>query len=302
MHLFSTIGHTPLIRLNRIVEGSQAELWVKLESANPAGSLKDRVALAMVDGARKRGLLAPGSQIVEPTSGNTGIGLAMVCAQMRYALTLTMPENMSLERRKLLAAYGAKLVLTPAAYGMWGAVEEAERFAHTQGAVYLNQFSNPDNPAAHYMGTAPELVQQMSGKLDVFVAGIGTGGTITGVGRYLRDYLPSVRVVAVEPESSAVLNGEKAGLHPIEGIGAGFVPENVDRGVIHEILTVNAQEAILTARRMAAEEGISCGISSGANVAICLQLAKRPEFAGKRLVTLVCDSAERYLSTALFAG
>ncbi len=299
MNLLQSIGKTPLVRLAALNKGIDAEILVKIESRNPGGSIKDRAALRMIEGALERGVLRPKGTIVEPTSGNTGIGLAVAATCMGFRLILTMPESMSEERKALLRGFGAELILTPAAKGMGGAVEEAQRLAATKGYVLLDQFSNPDNAEAHYRTTGPEILAD-AGQIDAFVAGVGTGGTLTGIGRYLREHLPSVGLYAVEPAESAVLSGKPAGPHLIQGIGAGFVPKLLDRSLITEVLPIPGEEAIHTARRLMTEEGISCGISSGANVAAALLLARRPEIKGKRIVTVLPDTGERYLSTQLF--
>lgn len=299
MNLLESIGSTPLIRLERIREAQDAEILVKIESRNPGGSIKDRAALRMVKSALESGRLKPGGTLVEPTSGNTGIGLAVVATCLNLKLVLTMPESMSEERKALLRGFGATLVLTPAAEGMGGAVAEARRLAETHGYVLLDQFSNPDNADAHYRSTGPEILAA-AGTLDAFVAGVGTGGTLTGTGRFLREHLPSVGLYAVEPAESAVLSGKPAGSHLIQGIGAGFVPALLDRSILSGILPVPGEEALKMARRLLTEEGISCGISSGANVVGALMLAARPEFRGKRIVTVLPDTGERYLSTRLF--
>jgi len=296
-----TIGRTDLVRLERLPRGLFGEVLVKREAGNPGGSVKDRIALAMITAARERGEITDTSLLVEPTSGNTGIGLALVCAAQGLRLILTMPESMSLERRALLQAYGAELVLTPATGGMAGAIAEARRLQQEQGAVLLDQFSNPDNARAHYESTGPELERQTEGRLDVFLAGVGSGGTLTGTGRYLKERLPHVRLFAVEPAESPVLSGGKPGAHGIQGIGAGFVPAVYDPSLPDGILTVRTQDALETARRLFREEGLSCGISSGANVWAALQLAAQPEYAGKRIVTVAPDTGERYLSSPLFA-
>lgn len=299
MNLLQSIGKTPLVRLAALNKSIDAEILVKIESRNPGGSIKDRAALRMIEGALERGVLRPKGTIVEPTSGNTGIGLAVAATCMGFRLILTMPESMSEERKALLRGFGAELILTPAAKGMGGAVEEAQRLAATKGYVLLDQFSNPDNAEAHYRTTGPEILAD-AGQVDAFVAGVGTGGTLTGIGRYLREHLPSVGLYAVEPAESAVLSGNPAGPHLIQGIGAGFVPKLLDRSLITEVLPIPGEEAIHTARRLMTEEGISCGISSGANVAAALLLARRPEMKGKRIVTVLPDTGERYLSTQLF--
>lgn len=300
-NILEAVGATPLVRLNTLAAGYGAEVWVKLENRNPGGSVKDRIAVYMVEQALKRGVLPPGGMLVEPTSGNTGIGLAMVATVKGLKCVLTMPESMSLERRKLLSALGAQLILTPASEGMRGAVREAERLATaTPGAVLLGQFTNPDVVTAHYVSTGPEIFQDTGGEAAAFVAGVGTGGTITGTGKYLKERISDIRVCAVEPAASPVLSGGKPGPHPIQGIGAGFIPDVLNRALLDEVITVEGDDALNTARRLQAEEGINAGISSGANVWAALQVARRPEIAGKRVVTIICDTGERYLSTALF--
>ena len=296
------IGGTPLVRLNKLSQGLSATLLAKLESCNPGGSVKDRIGASMIETALAEGRITTGSLIVEPTSGNTGIGLALICAIKGMKLVLTMPESMSVERRKLLAGYGAHLVLTPAAEGMKGAIKKAEELvAATPGAYMPMQFENPANPAVHRATTALEIWTDTDGGVDCFVAGVGTGGTITGVGQVLKEKKPGVRIVAVEPADSPVLSGGKAGPHKIQGIGAGFVPGILDTKIYDEIIPVGAEDAFATARRMMREEGISCGISSGANAFAAMQVAARPEMAGKVIVFIVCDTGERYLSTPLFA-
>ncbi len=296
------IGGTPLVRLNALSQGLPGLVLAKLESRNPGGSVKDRIGASMIETALAEGRITTESLIVEPTSGNTGIGLALICAIKGMRLVLTMPESMSAERRKLLAGYGAQLVLTPAAEGMTGAIKKAQELvAATPGAYMPMQFENPANPAAHRAGTALEIWDDTEGRVDCFVAGVGTGGTITGVGQVLKQRKPGVRVVAVEPADSAVLSGGKPGPHKIQGIGAGFVPGILDTSVYDEIIAVGADDAFATARRLMREEGISCGISSGANAFAALQVAARPEMAGKVVVFIVCDTGERYLSTPLFA-
>jgi len=300
--LAELIGGTPLVRLNSLSRGLSATIVAKLESCNPGGSVKDRIGASMIETALADGRITTGSLIVEPTSGNTGIGLALICAIKGMKLVLTMPESMSVERRKLLAGYGATLVLTPAAEGMTGAIKKAaELVAATPGAYMPMQFENAANPAAHRSGTAVEIWDDTEGGVDCFVAGVGTGGTITGVGQTLKGKKPGVRIVAVEPSDSPVLSGGKAGAHKIQGIGAGFVPGILDTKVYDEIIQVGAQNAFATARRMMREEGICCGISSGANAFAAMQVAARPEMAGKLIVFIVCDTGERYLSTPLFA-
>jgi len=300
------IGGTPLVRLNSLTQGLSATVLAKLESRNPGGSVKDRIGASMIEAALADGRIGAGTLIVEPTSGNTGIGLALICAIKGLKLVLTMPESMSVERRKLLAAYGAQLVLTPAAEGMKGAIKKAEELVaqHNEagtGAFMPMQFENPANPAVHRATTALEIWDDTEGGVDCFIAGVGTGGTITGVGQVLKQKKPGVRIVAVEPSDSPVLSGGKAGPHKIQGIGAGFVPGILDTGIYDEIIQVDAADAFATARRLMREEGISCGISSGANAFAALQVAARPEMAGKVLVFIVCDTGERYLSTPLFA-
>ncbi|HWR04137.1 MAG TPA: cysteine synthase A [Humidesulfovibrio sp.] len=296
------IGGTPLVRLNKVSEGLNATLLAKLESRNPGGSVKDRIGASMIEAALTAGKITKDSLIVEPTSGNTGIGLALICAIKGLKLVLTMPESMSVERRKLLAGYGAQLVLTPAAEGMKGAIKKAEELvATTPGAFMPMQFENPANPAVHRATTALEIWNDTDGTVDCFVAGVGTGGTITGVGQVLKQKKPGVRIVAVEPTDSPVLSGGKAGPHKIQGIGAGFVPGILDTKIYDEIIQVGAEDAFSTARRLMREEGMSCGISSGANAFAAMQLAARPEMAGKTIVFIVCDTGERYLSTPLFA-
>lgn len=298
------IGKTPLLELTHIEkqQGLQARVLAKLEFLNPAGSVKDRVAKAMLDAAEADGRLHPGSVIIEPTSGNTGIGLAAVAAARGYRAVIVMPDSMSLERRKLVQAYGAELVLTAGAEGMKGAIARArELAAATPGSFIPGQFENPANPQAHREGTGPEIWEDSAGQVDIFVAGVGTGGTITGVGTYLREKNPAVRVVAVEPQGSPVLSGGAAGPNKIQGIGAGFVPPVLDTKVYDEVLTVSNEEAFATGRLIGRLEGILVGISSGAAVAAALRLAARPENAGKTIVTLLPDTGDRYLSTPLFS-
>ena len=295
------IGSTPLLELGNIQReaGLSARLLAKLEYLNPAGSVKDRVARAMIDDAEARGLLKPGSVIVEPTSGNTGIGLAAVAAARGYRLIIVMPEDMSKERRRLLRAYGAELVLT--AGGMEGAIAKAEELAaEIPGAFLPGQFGNPANPAAHYASTGPEIWRDTGGQVDVFVAGVGTGGTVTGAGRYLKEQNPLVKVVAVEPAGSPVLSGGAPGAHKLQGIGAGFVPEVLDRTVIDEIVTVGDEDAFSAARLLARREGVLAGISSGAALRAAIRVAGRPESRGKTVAVLLPDGGDRYLSTALF--
>ncbi len=294
------IGNTPLLEVSRFNRGA-ARLLVKLEYRNPAGSVKDRAALYMINDAEARGLLGPGSVIVEPTSGNTGIGLASIAASRGYRVILTMPETMSVERRRLLAAYGAQLVLTEGGLGMAGAIEKAKQIAEsTPGSFIPGQFENPANPRAHYETTGPELWRDTDGEVDVFVAGVGTGGTLTGTGRYLKEQNPAVRVVAVEPAGSPVLSKGTAGPHGLQGIGAGFVPEALDTDVYDEVVTVTEDEAYSAARRLGKTEGVLVGISSGAALAAAEKIAARPELAGKTVVALLPDTGERYLSSPLF--
>jgi cysteine synthase len=297
------IGGTPLIDLSNIQSdvGMEAMIYGKLESANPGGSIKSRIAKSMIEDAEARGIIGPGSIIIEPTSGNTGVGLAMVAAAKGYRIILTMPETMSIERRKLLKALGAELVLTQGTLGMNGAIAKAQELAKATPNSYIpGQFDNPANPRAHLENTGPEIWEALAGKVDVFVAGVGTGGTITGVGQFLKSMNPSVYIVAVEPDESAVLSGEKPGPHPIQGIGAGFIPSVLDTTVYNEIIRVTGFQAIETAKELGKREGILAGISSGAAVYAALQLAKRPEYQNKNIVTVLPDTGERYLSTALF--
>ena len=297
------IGDTPLVRLNRVTEGTVAQVVAKLEFFNPAHSVKDRIGVSMIDAAERAGLIGPDTIILEPTSGNTGIALAMVCAARGYRCAFTMPETMSRERRLLLRAYGAELVLTPGSEGMPGAIAKAEELAKGDPAYFIpQQFENPANPAIHAATTAEEVWRDTDGEIDVFVAGVGTGGTITGVGQVIRERKPSVRFVAVEPTASPVLSGGAKGPHPIQGIGAGFVPAILDVDLIDEIITVTNDDAFDVARRLAREEGLLVGISSGAAVWAALQVARRPENAGKLVVVLIPSFGERYLSTQLFAG
>lgn len=299
-NILELIGNTPLVKLNRINTGV-AEVAVKLEYFNPGNSVKDRPALYMIEKAEESGLINKDTVIIEPTSGNTGIGLALVCAVRGYKLVLTMPESMSLERRKMLAAYGAQVVLTPAKDGMKGAVDEAERLAKKYGNSFIPaQFSNPDNPKSHEYSTAQEIINDTDGKVDIFVASFGTGGTVSGTGRKLKEFNPNIKIVAVEPAESPLVTKGEAGMHGIQGIGANFVPENLDKSVADEFMTVKTQEAIETAVLMAKKEGICCGISSGANVFAALELAKREENKGKLIVAMTCDYGERYISTPLF--
>lgn len=297
------IGHTPLVYLSNYsaAQGLKSPIVAKLEYFNPAGSVKDRVAKSMLDKAEQEGKLSPGAVIIEPTSGNTGIGLAALAAARGYRVILTMPETMSVERRNLLKAYGAEIVLTPGAKGMSGAIEKAnELAAATPGSFVPGQFENPANPAAHMASTGPEIWHDTYGQIDIFVAGVGTGGTLSGVGRYLKKQNPNVRVVAVEPAASPVLSGGKAGPHGLQGIGAGFVPDTLDTTVYDEIITVTNEDAYAAGRDIARKEGFLVGISSGAAAWAAIQLAKRPENQGKMIVALLPDTGERYLSTPMF--
>lgn len=301
--LTELVGNTPLVQLNAFSEKQnfQTPITAKVEYFNPGGSVKDRVAQSMIEKAEQQGLLQPGATIIEPTSGNTGIGLAWISAVKGYHLILTMPETMSIERRKLVAAYGAEVVLTPGAQGMKGAIAKAEELRDSiSGSIILQQFENPNNPQAHYATTAEELWRDTDGHIDVFVAGVGTGGTVSGVGRRLKELNPDIHIVAVEPATSAVLSGEPAGAHGIQGIGAGFVPKIFDANAVDEIFKVGNDEAINTARLLAQTEGLLVGISSGASAYAASQLANRPEYKGKRIVALLPDTGERYLSTVLF--
>ena len=298
-----TIGHTPLIRLNRVTAGLQAEVYAKCEFFNPLSSVKDRIGVNMIDAAEKAGRIDRDTVIIEPTSGNTGIALAFVCAARGYRLILTMPDSMSMERRKLLHFLGAELVLTPAAEGMTGAIRKAEELARQHGKSFIpQQFQNPANPDIHRCTTAHELWDDTDGKIDILISGVGTGGTITGVAEVLKQKKPSFRAVAVEPTKSPVLSGGQPGRHAIQGIGAGFVPAILNTGIIDEIVQVADEDALTMARRVGREEGIPCGISSGAAVWAALQVAGRPENAGKLIVAILASSAERYLSTALVEG
>ena len=300
------IGNTPLLEISHYAcaEGIQdAVLLAKLECMNPAGSVKDRIALSMIEDAEQAGILKEGTTIIEPTSGNTGIGLAAVAAARGYRTILTLPETMSVERRNLLKAYGAELVLTPGIQGMRGAIEKAEELKQTiADAVILGQFDTPSNPAAHRRTTGPEIWKDTEGKVDIFVAGVGTGGTITGVGEYLKAQNPEIKVVAVEPDTSAVLSGEKPGTHKIQGIGAGFVPSILNTEIYDEVIRVSSEDAFEHGRKMATTEGILVGISSGAALCAASELAKRPENAGKNIVVLLPDSGDRYLSTPMFTS
>lgn len=297
------IGNTPIMRLHRYEAalGCCGRLFAKLESFNPAGSAKDRVARCMLDGAEEKGLLKPGGVVIEPTSGNTGIGLAALGVSRGYRVILTMPDNMSQERQMLLRAYGAELVLTPAAEGMAGAIAQAERLsASIPGSFIPGQFDNPDNPAAHYATTGPEIWRDMEGQVSWFVAGVGTGGTLTGTGRYLKEQNPAIKIMAIEPADSPLLSGGQAGPHDLQGIGANFIPKNLDQSLIDQICTVTTEEAYTAARELAATEGVLAGISSGAALHGATLLAKRPENQERNIIVLLPDTGERYLSIGLF--
>jgi cysteine synthase A len=296
----ASVGFTPLVRINKL--GSrEATILAKLESRNPCGSVKDRIALSMIEDAERKGLIKEDTVIIEPTSGNTGIGLAFICAAKGYQLILTMPESMSIERRKILEIFGAKIILTPAAEGMSGAVKKAEQLvAETPGAFIPQQFKNPANPQIHRETTAKEIWSDTDGKFDIFVAGVGTGGTITGCGEVFKQNNKQIRVIAVEPAESPVLSGGKAGPHKIQGIGAGFVPEVLNRGIIDEIVQVTSQDAMGTARQLSAKEGIFAGISSGAAMWAAIQISQRAESKGKTIVVVLPDTGERYISTDMF--
>ncbi|MBP5514605.1 MAG: cysteine synthase A [Bacteroidaceae bacterium] len=302
--LTELIGNTPLLELNKYSQnkGLKTPVIAKVEFFNPGGSVKDRIALAMIEDAEQRGILKPGATIIEPTSGNTGVGLALVSAVKGYKLILTMPDTMSVERRNLVKAYGAEVRLTPGKDGMPGAIREAEALHNSiPGAVILQQFENPANPAKHYATTGEEIWKQTDGIVDIFVAGVGTGGTISGVGKRLKEYNPNIKIVAVEPKSSPVLNGGQSGPHKIQGIGAGFVPKTYNAGVIDEVFDVENDDAIRTGREVAQQEGLLVGISAGAALYAAIQVASRPENSNKRVVVLLPDTGERYLSTVLYA-
>lgn len=299
--ILETVGHTPLVEIGKLNHGG-ARVLAKVEFFNPGGSVKDRIAIGMVDAAEASGALKPGGLIIEPTSGNTGIGLALVAAARGYHLVLTMPDTMSVERRKLAAAYGAEVVLTPGVNGMKGAIAKAEELHKANpNSIIPQQFENGANPETHYHTTGPEIWEDTDGKVDAFVAGVGTGGTISGTAKYLREKNPSLKVYAIEPDTSAVLSGKPAGPHKLQGIGAGFVPKTLDRSVITEVVPVSAEDAGNTARAAAAQEGLLIGITSGASLFTALELSKKPEFAGKTIVALLPDNGERYLSTWLFS-
>lgn len=303
MRIYNSItevfGNTPLVRINKLTDGAQGNVFAKLEFYNPTSSVKDRLGIAMIDAAEASGALKPGGTVVEATSGNTGIAVAMVAAARGYKSIFTMPESVSKERRKLILAFGAELVLTPAAEGMKGAVAAAEKLSDS-GAVLVRQFENEAGPAIHYATTGPEIWRDLDGQVDAFISGIGTGGTITGTGRFLKEKNPGIKVFGVEPAASPILNGGSPGPHPIQGIGANFIPNILDRTVYDEILDATADDAMKYARRAAAEEGILAGISSGATLWAATEVAKRPEFAGKNIVVIVASSGERYLSTILY--
>ena len=302
--LTDLIGRTPLLELNNYstTKGLNTPIIAKLESFNPGGSSKDRIALSMINDAEEQGILKPGATIIEPTSGNTGVGLALVSAVKGYKLILTMPETMSIERRNLVKAYGARVELTKGKDGMPGAIRRANELKQQiPGSVILQQFENPANPKIHYLTTGEEIWQQTGGEIDIFVAGVGTGGTISGIGRKLKEYNPNVKIVAIEPATSAVLNGGPAGPHKIQGIGAGFVPKTYDASVIDQVIDIDDNDAILAGRELAAKEGLLVGISSGATVYAATLLAQQPENRGKRIVVLLPDTGERYLSTVLYA-
>ena len=302
--LTELIGQTPLLELNKFskTHGIETPIIVKVEFFNPGGSVKDRIALAMIEDAEKKGLLKPGATIIEPTSGNTGVGLALVAAVKGYKLVLTMPETMSIERRNLVKAYGAEVKLTSGAAGMAGAIKAAEELRDaTPGSIILQQFENPANPQKHYDTTGVELWEQTGGDIDIFIAGVGTGGTVSGIGKRLKEKNPNIKIVAVEPKSSAVLNGGPSGPHKIQGIGAGFIPKTYNNEVVDEIFDVENDDAIRTGRQLAREEGLLVGISSGAAAFAASEIAKRPENKGKKIVALLPDTGERYLSTVLYA-
>ncbi len=300
-NLCDRIGGTPLLNMSRFAAGLDGQLLGKLENTNPGASVKDRIALAMIEAAERSGDLVPGSTIIEPTSGNTGIGLAWVAAVKGYPIILTMPESMSVERRKILQGLGAELVLTPAQEGMEGAIAQANLLRERIPDSFMpQQFNNPANPEVHYRTTGPEIWRDTEGDIAAFVAGVGTGGTITGCGRYLKEQNPDILIVAVEPEESPILSGGEPGPHMIQGIGAGFVPDNYGGEVVDEVITVSSTNAIATAKKLMRTEGLIAGISAGGNAWAALQVARRPAFAGKRVVTIMCDTGERYISTLLF--
>jgi cysteine synthase A len=305
MHYFSeissTIGATPLVRLNKVTEGLEAEVYAKLEFFNPLGSVKDRIAVSMIDAAEKDGLIKDDTLIVEPTSGNTGIALAFVCAARGYKLCLTMPDTMSIERRKLLTHLGAELVLTPGAEGMNGAIGKANSILESESGSFMpNQFKNPANPLVHRVTTAEEIWRDTEGRADILISGVGTGGTITGVAQVIKSRKPSFKAIAVEPTNSPVLSGGEKGPHKIQGIGAGFIPDVLDQSIIDDVVTVSNEDAFATARLLALKEGLLCGISSGAAAWAAFEVAGRPESAGKTIVTILPSTGERYISTDLF--
>ena len=301
-NIASTIGHTPLVRLNQVTEGLEAEVYAKLELYNPLFTVKDRIAVSMIDAAEKDGHIKTGTLIVEPTSGNTGIALAFVCAARNYRLCLTMPDTMSIERRKVLNQLGADLVLTPGADGMKGAIEKAQEIMGSEKNTYMpNQFANPANPWIHRVTTAEEIWQDTEGSADILISGVGTGGTITGVSQVIKERKPSFRSIAVEPTDSPVLSGGQKGPHKIQGIGAGFIPDILDRSIIDDVVTVANEDAFATSRLLAKKEGILCGISSGAATWAAIEVAKRPEARGKKIVVILPSAGERYISTDLFA-
>ncbi|PFH82298.1 cysteine synthase A [Bacillus sp. AFS088145] len=297
--VYELIGRTPIVKLNRLVDEDSAEIYLKLEFMNPGSSVKDRIALAMIEDSEKKGLIKPGDTIIEPTSGNTGIGLAMVAAAKGYKSILVMPETMSIERRNLLRAYGAELVLTPGPEGMGGAIRKADELAKENGYFVPQQFNNISNPEVHRLTTGPEIVEQMGDQLDAFISGVGTGGTISGAGAVLKEAYPGINIVAVEPEDSPVLSGGKPGPHKIQGIGAGFIPETLNTDIYDEIVKIKNDDAMETARKVAKEEGILVGISSGAAISAALQVAKKLG-KGKKVLAIIPSNGERYLSTALF--
>lgn len=302
--LTELIGNTPLLELNKIsgINGLSTPIIAKIESFNPGGSSKDRIALSMIEDAEAKGILKPGATIIEPTSGNTGVGLALVCAVRGYHLILTMPETMSLERRNLVKAYGAEVKLTSGKEGMTGAIREAEKLRNDiAGSVILQQFENPSNPQKHYETTGKEIWEQTDGEVDIFVAGVGTGGTISGVGKRLKEYNPNIKIVAIEPATSPVLNGGQGGPHKIQGIGAGFIPDTYDASLVDEVLDIDNDDAIRMGRNLAQTEGLLVGISSGAAMVGAIELAKRAENKDKKIVVLLPDTGERYLSTVLYA-
>ncbi|MBO5642395.1 MAG: cysteine synthase A [Kiritimatiellae bacterium] len=302
MHILKLIGATPLIEISPKLNAGYARVLAKIEFFNPGGSVKDRVALSMIEAAEAGGKLQPGSVIIEPTSGNTGVGLAMVSAVKGYKLILVMPESMSIERRRLAMAYGAKIVLTESSKGMKGSIDKANELNRSiEGSVVLQQFENPANPESHYLTTGPEIWSGVSGKVDIFVAAVGTGGTFSGTGKYLKEQNPNIKLYAVEPEESAVLSGRQPGLHKIQGIGAGFIPKTMDVSLMDGVIKVSYERALLTARSLASREGIFAGISSGAALAAALSLSENPENKGKTIVTILPDTGERYLSSGIVA-